>query len=90
MRRYPLCFAMLLTGCSDGLRVETQIVVPDVPQDLRAPCLVAPREYESLADVALILTDHVEAVDCANGKIVAIDGILTDAEAQAASTGGTK
>lgn len=57
--------------------------MPDVPAELRQPCLVEPRPYETLADVALILTDHVEGLDCANGKIVATDKILTDAEAKA-------
>lgn len=56
--------------------------MPEVPADLRTPCLVEPRDYSTLVDVALILTDHVEGLDCANGKIVAIDGILTDAEAK--------
>lgn len=56
-------------------------MVPEVPADLRTPCLVSPREASTLADVALILTDHVEALDCANGKIVATDVILTEAEA---------
>ena len=59
------------------------MVVPAVPADLRAPCLVDARDYATLKDVALILTDHVEALDCANGRISAIDGILTAAEAKA-------
>jgi hypothetical protein len=63
--------------------VETRVVVPEVPADLRAPCLVAARDYATLKDVALILTDHVEALDCANGRLAAIDEILTAAEAKA-------
>ncbi len=54
--------------------------MPEVPADLRAPCLVAPREAVSLTDVALLLTDYAEGLDCANGRIVAIDKILTSAE----------
>lgn len=41
------------------------------------------RGVVGLADVGLILADHVEAGECANGKIAAIDAILTDAEARA-------
>lgn len=69
-----------MASCS-APAVETRVVVPEVPADLRAPCLVSSRDYSTLKDVALILTDHVEALDCANGKIVAIDDILTAAEA---------
>ena len=56
------------------------IKVPEVPKNLRTPCLVDDRPYETLTDVGLILTDHVEALDCANGKIKATDKILTEAE----------
>jgi hypothetical protein len=56
------------------------MVVPDVPAELRQPCVAPERPYETLADVALILTDQVEALDCANGRIGAIDTILTEAE----------
>jgi len=56
-------------------------VGPQVPNDLRQPCEVEARPYDSLRDVALILTDHVEALDCANGRIVAVDTILTEYEA---------
>jgi hypothetical protein len=48
---------------------------------LRQPCEVQAREYDTLRDVALILTDHVEALDCSNGRIMAIDAILTGYEA---------
>ena len=83
MRRYLICCALLSTACSPASRVETVTVVPEVPADLRAPCVVEPRVYETLADVALILSDHVEGLDCANGRIVAIDVILTKAEKEA-------
>jgi hypothetical protein len=48
---------------------------------LRQPCEAGERDYQTLRDVALILTDHVEALDCANGRIAAIDVILTEYEA---------
>ncbi|WP_347311346.1 hypothetical protein [Defluviimonas sp. SAOS-178_SWC] len=57
--------------------------MPEVPADLRAPEVVPARETDTLKGVALLLTDYDEALDRANGKIVAIDTILTDAEAKA-------
>lgn len=67
--------------------METVLVVPEVPKALRTPVDVAPRTAESLADVGLILTDHVEALEEANGKIVAIDEILAAAEEKAGDVG---
>lgn len=78
MRRFLIGSALILAACSP--RPETVLAVPEVPGDLRTPCLVEPRPAETLVDVGAILTDHVEALDCANGKIVAIDAILTEAE----------
>jgi hypothetical protein len=69
---------LILAGCSPAPDVLWK--VPEVPSELRQPCNVAPREAETLQDVALILTDHVEALDCANGRIVAIDAILAEVE----------
>jgi hypothetical protein len=74
---YIIPITILTTACS----TQTELVGPQVPSDLRQPCEVAPRPYDSLRDVALILTDHVEALDCANGRIVAVDTILTEYEA---------
>jgi len=51
-----------------------------VPDELRQPCSVAQRDYDTLLDIALILTDHVECLETANGRIVAVDEILTKAE----------
>ena len=51
-----------------------------VPEDLRKPVSVPKRQAETLKDVALVLTDHVEALGRANGQIVAIDCILDAAE----------
>ncbi len=59
-------------------------MVPDVPTELRTPCTVEARTYDTLADVALLMADHVEGLDCANGKIVATDQILTAAETKLA------
>lgn len=74
---------MFLTASCGETRVETRLVVPHVPSDLRSPCIPPEREYETVADAALIFTDHVEALDCANGKIEATNTILTKAEKEA-------
>ena len=71
-----------MTSCAPAPRVEVRLVVPEVPAELRTPEVVPAREAATLKDVALLLTDYAEALDGANGKIVAIDGILTAAEAQ--------
>lgn len=77
MRTCLIFCATILTGCS----MQTELVGPSVPTELRQPCEVEARAYETLRDVALILTDHVEGLECANGRIVAIDAILTEYEA---------
>lgn len=60
-------------------------VLPDVPAELRRPVEVRPRPVSGLRDVGLVLADHVEALDAANGRIVAIDCILTAAESGGAA-----
>lgn len=57
-----------------------EFVVPDVPKVLRTPVDVPARKVETLVDVGLVLTDHQEALNVANGRIVATDCILTAAE----------
>jgi hypothetical protein len=66
-------------GCSDP-QTQIEYLVPDVPAELRTPVDVPQRKAETLADVGVILTDHVEGLEAANGKIVATDCILTAAE----------
>lgn len=81
MHRFLTGFAIIwLASCSP--KIETRLVLPVVPEPLRQPCLPVERTAETLADVALILTDQVEALDCANDKIVSVDEILDRAEAQ--------
>lgn len=48
-----------------------------IPRELLEPVTVPPRQADTLKDVALILTDHKEALDQANGQLVAIDCIVT-------------
>lgn len=68
--------ALFLTACSAVPPVEAP-PPREVPPDLLRPCEVPPRPRATLADLALILTDHVEALDCANGRIAAIRRIVT-------------
>lgn len=82
MRRFLMISACCLIA-SCGAKTEYRNVTPDVPAELRTPVPVPERKAETLADVGVILTDHVEALGEANGKIVAIDNILTCAESDA-------
>lgn len=68
----------LIASCT--VETEYRNIVPDVPAALRQPVKVPDRKAETLADVGVILTDHVEALDRANGQISTIDCILTAAE----------
>lgn len=77
MRTFLIGLPIILGGCWG---TSTQFIAPAVPQELREPCYAPKRERGSLRDVALILTDHVEALDCANGRIIAIDEVLTEWE----------
>lgn len=58
-------------------------MVPTVPEILRTPVDVPRRRARGLADVGLILADHVEALEVANGRIDSVDCILDAAEAGA-------
>lgn len=76
--------ASFLGGClKPDVLIEYVPVVPVVSAELRTPVEMPEREVSGLASVGLILTDAVQALDTANGRIVAIDCILTAAEAGA-------
>lgn len=72
------CF--LIASCGPETPPRIEYVVPDLPAELRTPVDVPARRAETLADIGVILTDHVQALDQANGQIVAIDCIWTAAE----------
>lgn len=55
-------------------------VIPVVDESLRLPVVVAERDVDGLLSVGVILTDHIEALDLANGRIVAFDCIMDAAE----------
>src|SRR5690606_1599183 len=85
MRLFLIFCALLWIASCAEVRVEAYIVPPPVPPELRQPCDVQDRPYASLGDEALILTDHIAALDCANDRIVAVDTILTKAAAAASA-----
>lgn len=70
MRRYLIGLPLILSGCLG----QPEVVYLERPIDpeLLTICPVQDRPRATLADVGLILTDYVEALDCANGKITAI------------------
>lgn len=77
MRNFLLIFATFLLASCGANQVQTVFVVPDVDPELLAPRTVPERNFETLADVGVILADHVQALDAANGDKAAIDQILT-------------
>lgn len=58
------------------MRTEYVQTETAIPSELLRPVEVRPRKAETLRDVALILTDHRQALDQANTQIVAIGCIV--------------
>lgn len=81
MKSFPLIFSIVfaISACSEERVVY---VTPVVPEPLRQTVQVPKRDARTLADVGIILTDHVEALETANGRIESIDCILDAAEAR--------
>jgi hypothetical protein len=80
MNPLPLICAVFLTGCAE--RITTRWIVPDVPAELRRPVVVVCADgttVRTLGECALSLR---AGLDEANGKITAIDTILTNIEGQ--------
>lgn len=73
---FGLSCAVLVSACAK----EPVPIMVDVPQELRQPVEVPKRQTETLRDVGLILADHAQALETANGRIVSIDCILSEAE----------
>lgn len=59
------------------------MIIPRVPDELRQPCEGPKPKAQTRAQLARLLVDYDEALGCANGRIGAIDQILTSAEAGA-------
>jgi len=87
MRLFLMISALCWIASCSWTRVEYRNIVPDLPAELRTPVEVPERRAETLADVGVILADHVQALDAANGKIVATDCIWRAAEESRAATG---
>lgn len=72
---------MFLAGClNNDVRIEYRNLVPDVDETLRTPVTVPDRAVGGLASVGVIVTDHIEALGIANGRIIAFDCIMDAAE----------
>jgi len=76
MRLYPLCCALLLSGCGpDPIAVTAP--PPQVPPDMLQGCVgwtgPRPSDEGQWADAALA---EKRGRHCANGKLAAIDDIL--------------
>lgn len=69
-----------MVGCATP-KIETKIVLPHIPAETRAPCDISDREVKTVKELAILATEHLRSAECANGKIEAIDEILTEAEA---------
>ena len=81
MRRLILLSPILLMACETPT-TEYIYVQPDVPATLRQPCPVSDRVAETYRDLAVLATEHLNTARCANGRIVALDAVLLDAEAR--------
>lgn len=81
MRTFVLILGSLsfLSACGP----ETRTLVTVVPKELREPCPISDRRAETLRQLAVLATEHLQSAQCANGRIVKIDEILTNAESAA-------
>lgn len=86
--RSPLLLLTLCAACAPRVETQTVLVVPDVPEQLRTPCLVADRHQgqaiETVGPAIDFIVDLARDRDCANGKIRRVDTILDRAEIDAA------
>ncbi|WP_421907277.1 Rz1-like lysis system protein LysC [Mameliella sp.] len=77
MRRYLIISALFLTACG---QTELVVVQPHVPGSLRQPVPVPQRTPVTVNDLATGYVEARTALGTANGRIAAIDCILTAAE----------
>lgn len=84
MLKLPLILALLttLSACVKPIP-DSRILVPEVSEDLRTPVPISDRRADTLRDLSLLATEHLNSAKAANAKIVTIDQILTCAEARA-------
>ena len=67
----------VLASCAP--QIEYRETVVTVPPELLVPVAKPDRTVSSLKDVGLVLADYDQALDQANGQILAIDCILDNA-----------
>lgn len=81
MRLCLIAFALCcLTGCSALSQRETVVVRPHVPVSLRQPVVVPARPVETVNDLAAGYLEARNGLATANGRIAAVDCLLTAAE----------
>jgi hypothetical protein len=73
----------LLTGCDWLTQRETVVVRPHVPASLRQPVTVPARPVETVNDLAAGYLEARNGLATANGRIAAVDCLLTAAEQDA-------
>ncbi len=71
-RLYLAGCAISLAGCS-GPPPRPQ---PAIPDELTRPCIVQERDVVTLKDAARLIGDYAEALECANGRLEAIAGLI--------------
>lgn len=68
---FPICFS----ACAPA-PPEIVFQPPDVPAELLETCPVSERRAETVRELAILATEHLNSANCANGKIEALAGAL--------------
>lgn len=82
MKTLTLGLPILLMGCSPP-PIDQVFLLVNVPAETRQPCPLSDRKVSTVKELAALATEHKGTALCANGKIAAIDEILTEAELKA-------
>ena len=75
------CAICLTLAACEKPAPELVFVVPDIPENLRQLEVLPDRKAETLTDVGLILTDHIEAVENYEDKITSRNCIIDNSKA---------
>ena len=80
-----LILVLPCAACSPDSAVVERTILVRIDQDLRSPCIVEDPADRSSREISQHYVRLNQGLDCANGKILAIDGIYTQAEAELAA-----
>ena len=75
MRLWTLASLPFLMACAPT--IEYVYVTPDVPAATLTPCPISDRRVKTVKELAALAAEHRKSAECANGKIVAIAGIVS-------------